>query len=251
MPDMEENKIKKARYQLQSFLEDCPIKHPQNLRLLEVGFKEGVFLQVCREAGINAAGLEVEPGYYNRLRLKEADLELILYDGKTIPLPDASFDAIVSFQVLEHVGSLETTLAECIRLLKTGGIMYHVFPNYHSFYEGHYRVLWWPFLNRTSGRWYLKLLRKYTPYYESLNIVKPGTITRIMTVHRDTIEVISLGKKEFKNHFCSEQIAKVEQSFLRRILTSIHKTPFLRQILLRFMSLCNLYYPITLIARKK
>ena len=175
-----ENKIKKAHYQLQSFWDDCHIQQSKGIRLLEVGFKEGIFLQVCRDAGIAAVGLEVEPGYYNRLRQKDNKLELVLYDGMAIPLADASFDAIVSFQVLEHVGSLETTLTECIRLLKPGGIMYHVFPNYHSFYEGHYRVFWWPFLNRTTGRWYLKLLRKYTPYYESLNIVKPKTIARIM-----------------------------------------------------------------------
>ena len=176
---------------------------------------------------------------------------MILYDGKIVPLPDASFDIIVSYQVLEHVGSLETTLSECIRLLKPGGTMYHVFPNYQSFYEGHYNVFWWPFLNQTSGRWYLKLLRKYTPYYETLNIIKPKTVRRIMAVHREHVEVLSLGKSEFEKRFTPEQIAKVNQPLLRGILKSIHAIPLVRWMVLKLMGACGIYYPITLIARKK
>jgi SAM-dependent methyltransferase len=251
MKSRKEHKFRKAQYQLQSLLDDCGIENPQDLRLLEVGFKGGTFLEVCRQAGIDATGLEVEPGYYNRLHSQDPDLKLILYDGNLVPLPDTSFDIIVSCQVLEHVGSLETTLSECIRLLKPGGIMYHVFPNYHSFYEGHYNVLWWPFLNQASGRWYLKLLRKYTPYYETLNIVKPKTVRRIMAPHQKHIEVLSLGKNEFEKRFTPEQIAKVNQPLLRGILKSIHAIPPVRWMVLKLMGTCGIYYPITLIARKK
>ncbi len=251
MSSNQKHKSQKPQYQLQSSLDDCGIQNPQGLRLLEVGFKEGTFLQACHKAGIDATGLEVEPGYYNRLHRQDPDLELILYDGKIVPLPDASFDIIVSYQVLEHVGSMEMTLSECIRLLKPGGTMYHVFPNYHSFYEGHYNVLWWPFLNQKSGRWYLKLLRKYTPYYETLNIVKPKTVRRIMAAHREHIEVLSLGKGEFEKRFTPEQITKVNQPLLRGILKSIHAIPLVRWMVLKLMGNCGIYYPITLIARKK
>ncbi|MHC5120370.1 MAG: class I SAM-dependent methyltransferase [Planctomycetota bacterium] len=164
MSSNQKHKSQKPQYQLQSSLDDCGIKNPQGLRLLEVGFKEGTFLQACRKAGIDATGLEVEPGYYNRLHRKDPELELILYDGKIVPLPDASFDIIVSYQVLEHVGSMETTLSECIRLLKPGGTMYHVFPNYQSFYEGHYNVFWWPFYpKRSAVSWlYIGSMSKYS-----------------------------------------------------------------------------------------
>lgn len=251
MKNYKEDKFQRAQYQLQSTLEDCGIKDPQGLRLLEVGFKEGLFLQVCRQEGIDAVGLEVQPDYYKSLHRCQPDFELILYDGNAIPLPDASFDIIVSYQVLEHVGSLETTLAECVRLLKPGGIMYHVLPNYRSFYEGHYKVFWWPFLNQTTGRWYLKLLRKYTPYYETLNIVKPGNLRHIMSAHYDEVEVLSLGKAEFKKRFTPEQIAKVNQPLLRKILKGIHAIPFLKRIFLAMMGGFGVYYPLILIARKK
>ncbi len=250
-PHVEEREHQKARSQFQSLLTDCRIDTPQGLRLLELGFKRGDFLRICRDAGMDAVGLEVEPGYYQRLKRECPDLNLILYDGRAVPLPDASFDLVASFQVLEHVGSLETTLAECIRLLKPGGLMYHVLPNYHSFYEGHYHLFWWPFLNRAGGRRYLKLLRKYTPYYETLNLVKPRTLRSILLRRQDAIEVLSLGQDEFKKRFTPDQIAKVNHPLLRGVLNGIYRCGFLKGTLTGLISGCEFYYPITLIVRKK
>jgi SAM-dependent methyltransferase len=43
-------------------------------------------------------------------------------DG-TLPVPDESFDALISTQVLEHVADPATYLAECHRVLRPGGRM--------------------------------------------------------------------------------------------------------------------------------
>ena len=64
--------------------------------------------------------------------------EVMIEPGKPIPLPDASFDGVVSFQVLEHIWDLDEYLGECYRLLKPGGWLlltthgnwlYHPHPN--------------------------------------------------------------------------------------------------------------------------
>ena len=47
----------------------------------------------------------------------------IFYDGKIIPFPNERFDAIVSFEVFEHVFNLEEVLAEIRRILKPNGLL--------------------------------------------------------------------------------------------------------------------------------
>ena len=71
MKNNKECKFQRAQYQLQSSLDDCGIKEPRGLRLLEVGFKEGLFQQACHQAGIDAVGLEVQSDYYKSLHHRQ------------------------------------------------------------------------------------------------------------------------------------------------------------------------------------
>ena len=128
--------------------------------------------------------------------------------------------------------------------------MYHVCPNYHSFYEGHYNIIWLPFLNKTIGRLYLKLLRRYTPYYETLTIVKPKTVAQTLQRCRSNVTIISLGRAEFINNFTDQQIEKVNQKLLRKTLKLLLRAPLVRKSVLNFISRANFYYPITIIATK-
>ena len=200
---------------------------------------------------LQATGLEVVKEFHETVQAQFPHLDLILYDGDHVPLPAASFDLVVSFQVLEHVGCPTTTLDECVRLLRPGGLMYHVCPNYHSFYEGHYKVLWLPFFNRTLGRWYLKLQGRYTPYYETLNILKPRAISKILTQHCRGLEVLSLGRREFLSKFTPQQIAKIDQKLLRLLCQTLLRLKGVHTTLLKAIAALDLYYPITIIAKKK
>ena len=129
--------------------------------------------------------------------------------------------------------------------------MYHVSPNFCSFYDGHYNLIWLPFLNKTLGRYYLKMLRRYTPYYESLNIIKPGAAERVLRRRSSDITVLSLGRREFINNFNTEQIEKVNQKLLKKALGLLLRLTFLKNCFLWFISRVNLYYPIIIIAKKK
>ncbi len=57
--------------------------------------------------------------------------------GENLPWPDGSFDTILSFDVLEHVRSVEATLRECRRVLRPGGRLLVVFPSYFQPIEHH------------------------------------------------------------------------------------------------------------------
>ena len=57
--------------------------------------------------------------------------------GEELPYPEAAFDAILSFDVFEHVRDPSRVLAECDRVLAPGGRAYIVFPSFFQPTEHH------------------------------------------------------------------------------------------------------------------
>jgi len=247
----QENQLRqKAKEQLETFLSECGIRDFRGKRILEIGFKNGLFLNECYKAGLAPVGLDIIKTYHDAVRSQFPHLEAMLYDGGVLPLPDASFDFVVSFQVLEHVTSIEHIFRESTRVLRPGGMMYHTFPNYFSFYEGHYAILWLPFLNKRLGRFYLRALGRDTAQFEKLNLVKPRAVVRALNTCKDRIKILSLGRAEFINKFNRHQIDKIKQKFLRMVLLGFLAMPLLKVCLLYLMTRANLYYPITVIAKR-
>lgn len=248
---LDQSKITNAVYQLESFLENCNIAVTADKTILEVGFKEGYFLDQCRQKGMDPVGLEVEKDYYESTARRFKGMKLHLYEGLKFPVEDRTFDYVVSFQVLEHVNSAEDVIKESIRVLKPGGTIYHVCPNYKSFYEGHYNCLWLPFFNKSLGRIYLKLIGKNIDYYEHLQIIKPKTIKKILAKYHANIDVISLGKKEFNKQFNPAQVEKVKQPMLKKILKLILRFPILAKIPISIIACMGCYYPMMIIIKRK
>ena len=56
--------------------------------------------------------------------------------GETLPYEDNTFDAVVSWDTFEHVQSLKETIRECKRTLKSGGMLFSVFPSYYCPFGG-------------------------------------------------------------------------------------------------------------------
>jgi SAM-dependent methyltransferase len=57
--------------------------------------------------------------------------------GESLPFSESEFDAVVTFDVLEHVRDVEATLNECWRVLRPGGTLIAVFPGYFQPNEHH------------------------------------------------------------------------------------------------------------------
>jgi SAM-dependent methyltransferase len=60
-----------------------------------------------------------------------------LAKGEELPYEDGRFDAILTYDVFEHVQNLGLTLGECWRVLKPGGHLLAVFPSYYQPIEHH------------------------------------------------------------------------------------------------------------------
>jgi SAM-dependent methyltransferase len=60
-----------------------------------------------------------------------------IYDGRCLPCADASMDAAISFEVLEHVADEAAALAELARVLKPGAVLAISVPNRWWIFETH------------------------------------------------------------------------------------------------------------------
>jgi 2-polyprenyl-3-methyl-5-hydroxy-6-metoxy-1,4-benzoquinol methylase len=86
-------------------------------------------------ADIDAGDLAVMREYIARNGV--SGVTPLQYDGTHLPLPDASFDAVVSFQVLEHVTDEAVALREIRRVLKPGGDLVLSVPHKWWVFETH------------------------------------------------------------------------------------------------------------------
>src|SRR2546430_12288601 len=62
--------------------------------------------------------------------LKKISADYRVAQGEELPFEDNSLDAILSYDVFEHVQNVQYALGECHRVLKKGGRLFVVFPGY-------------------------------------------------------------------------------------------------------------------------
>jgi 2-polyprenyl-3-methyl-5-hydroxy-6-metoxy-1,4-benzoquinol methylase len=109
-------------------------------RVLEVGSGSGAFLKQLRDRGISAQGIE-----YSETAVIATQAAGLQVENKSLQdLRDDyadQFDAICSFQVLEHVVDPLGFLQDALALLKPGGRLLLAVPNQHSFLRHYYNVL--------------------------------------------------------------------------------------------------------------
>ena len=198
----------KVRDQITLFCKSFGLQ-PQSLRgkrLLEVGSGFGIFVAVTRrDYGAESYGLEpAAPGFdssydISRQIMAEYGIEpsvIINACGEEIPFPDSHFDFIFSSTTLEHTERPERVLDEAIRVLKPGGCLQCVFPNYGSIFEGHYAIPWIPYLPRSLARLWVRFWGRDPSFLDTLQFTNYFRIRRWLR-RRNDVEVVTLGEEVF------------------------------------------------------
>ena len=96
-------------------------KHPEDIRLLDVGCSTGGFIAVACRKGFAAEGVEPAPQAARSAR--SAGLRVRQGLLAEAALPERSFDAITLFEVIEHVRDALSLIGECRRILRPGGVL--------------------------------------------------------------------------------------------------------------------------------
>ena len=101
--------------------------------LLEVGCGRGDFLTAFEKQKLNCHGVDLNPEVAQKrygLKTKYCDIE----KGQ-LPYDDNSFDVVYSKSLLEHLDCPRNYFAECMRVLRPGGLLLTLVPDWESNYK--------------------------------------------------------------------------------------------------------------------
>ena len=113
----------------------------------DVGCGSGRYLGALRQAGARIVGVDLSVGM---LAGVVEPAPLVAADSQSLPLADASFDAVMMMHMLYHVPDPSRALAEAARVLRPGGTLL-VATNGHR-HLAQMNELWLPLLDRTGLR---------------------------------------------------------------------------------------------------
>lgn len=143
--------------------------------LLDVGSGYGAFVLEARRAGYDARGVElsdyeVAMAHKRLVRLEgETEAGDVFRRGDALDLPfeEERFDAVTLWNLLEHVPDAAAALGEAARVLRPGGWLFLICPNYAAFRrEAHYQLPWPPLLPRGLAVRYLRWRGRDPSFFE-------------------------------------------------------------------------------------
>lgn len=138
---------------------------PGPRRVLDLASGMGTAVFRALHHGHDAYGVEPDAGKLalTRRRAAAGDLpdgagrRFVRAVGERLPFRADAFDAVLSYQTLEHVQDLDAVVAEMLRVTRPGGALHLRCPDYRGTFEGHYLVPWLPCMPRPLARLWLRL----------------------------------------------------------------------------------------------
>lgn len=130
----EQAAIAKVLYRVQMLVPHLPTKDLA-LRVLDVGIGTGSLPVVLSALGFDVYGLDDDSGGQRELsklaqRFPSLKMQICALEADEYPYEDNTFDAVTSFDVIEHLpGSPRHYLTEICRILKPGGLFFLSNPN--------------------------------------------------------------------------------------------------------------------------
>lgn len=104
--------------------------------VLEAGSGEGYGADLIADVARRVIGLDYDESAVAHVRARYPRIDMRHGNLAELPLPDASVDVVVNFQVIEHLWDQGQFVAECLRVLRPGGVLLISTPNRITFSPG-------------------------------------------------------------------------------------------------------------------
>jgi SAM-dependent methyltransferase len=104
--------------------------------LLEPGCGRGEILKCFRDFGMQVKGSDLSPE--TAALLRDMDIEICDVENDGLPYADNSFDVIYTKSFLEHFYYPERFMKEALRVLKPGGLMLNLVPDWEANYRKYF-----------------------------------------------------------------------------------------------------------------
>ena len=104
--------------------------------VLEAGCGEGYGADLIASAARRVIAVDYDAAAVAHVRVRYPRVQVLAANLASLPLPDASVDVVVNFQVIEHLWDQPQFVTECLRVLRPGGLLLMSTPNRVTFSPG-------------------------------------------------------------------------------------------------------------------
>jgi SAM-dependent methyltransferase len=104
--------------------------------VLEAGCGEGYGADLIADVARRVIGLDYDESAVAHVRARYPRVEMWHGNLASLPLSDGEVDVVVNFQVIEHLWDQGQFVAECLRVLRPGGVLLMSTPNRITFSPG-------------------------------------------------------------------------------------------------------------------
>jgi ubiquinone/menaquinone biosynthesis C-methylase UbiE len=108
----------------------------KGMKLLEPGCGRGDFLSNFKKLDLDVEGVDISSeslNFDNDLKIKLCDIE-----KEKLPFSNDTFDVVFSKSFIEHLSKPEKYLEEAFRVLKPGGLLLTLVPDWESNYKKYF-----------------------------------------------------------------------------------------------------------------
>ncbi len=116
-----------------SYIELCKKLVPAGSSILDCGCGIGLSSYLLAKTGLKVTAMDISPLFISEAKKRYAnqpELRFFVGDAIKMSFPEQSFDAVCSFDLLEHVTDVKRVLKEMCRIIRGGGMLVIFMPNH-------------------------------------------------------------------------------------------------------------------------